>query len=250
MGSPTMHVRQIGNLFELLELFIKARKPLSVREIVDALGWPRSSAFNLVSTLVELGYLYQPVSRGGYYPTGRWMELARELSEAQPLPESVHDLLVELANRTGETVILAAPDGVQAVFLDVVESADAIRYTAAVGQRVPIEVTSVGQAILAQYSASERAAVLKRVQYRRYAGADCLSPEAVEAEVQQGLARGWFVNVGNYAHELAGVAVPFPFRNRRNAIVLGAPASRVNERLDEMGEQLRDAVSAFLAREA
>lgn len=241
-----MQVRQIANLFELLALFIKAKKPLSVREMVDELGWPRSSAFNMVSTLVELGYLYQPVSRGGYYPTSRWMELARQLSEAQPLPESVHHLLVDLMNRTGETLILAAPDGTEAVFLDVVESSDVIRYTANVGQRVPMQVTSVGRAILSQYSSSERAALLKRINYQRYESGAFMTPEVVEEDIRRHEPAGWFVNRAHYAQGLAGIAVPFPFRNRRNAIVLGAPMSRVEGHIDDLGKLLRDSVQDFL----
>ena len=100
ISQTVMHVKQISNLFALMDYFVRARKPLSVREIV--------SAFNIVETMVECGYLYQPVARGGYYPTTRWMELARDLSESQPLPESVHRLLVELMNQTGETLSLAA----------------------------------------------------------------------------------------------------------------------------------------------
>lgn len=241
-----MQVKQIVNLFELLRLFIKARKPLSVREMVEELGWPRSSTFNLVSTLVELGYLYQPVTRGGYYPTSRWMDVARQLSEAQPLPESVHELLVDLMNRTGETLVLAAPDGTEAVFLDVVESPDVIRYTASVGQRIPMHVTSMGRAILSQYSPSERAALLKRIQYRSYESDAYLTPEAVESDIREHQPIGWFLNHAHYAPGLAGIAVPFPFRNRRNAIVLGAPLARVADRMDELGELLRDAVQAFL----
>lgn len=241
-----MQVKQIVNLFELLDLFIKARKPLSVRDMVDELGWPRSSTFNLVSTLVELGYLYQPISRGGYYPTSRWMEVARQLSEAQPLPESVHELLVDLMNRTGETLVLAAPDGTEAVLLDVVESPDVIRYTASVGQRLPMHVTSAGRAILSQYSPSERAALLKRIHYRPYESDAYLTPEAVESDIREHQAAGWFVNHAHYASGLAGIAVPFPFRNRRNAIVLGAPMARVAGRMEALGALLRDTVQAFL----
>lgn len=241
-----MQVKQIVNLFELLELFIKAKQPLSVREMVDELGWPRSSTFNLVSTLVELGYLYQPVSRGGYYPTSRWMDVARQLSEAQPLPESVHELLVDLMKRTGETLLLAAPDGTEAVFLDVVESHDVIRYNASVGQRVPMQVTSVGWAILSQYSSSERAALLKRISYQPYESSAYLTPEAVEEDIKQQQTTGWFINRAHYVSGLAGIAVPFPFRNRRNAIVLGAPLARVADRMDELGELLHDAVQVFL----
>ena len=239
-----MQVKQIANLFALMDFFVRAGKPLSVREMVDEFDWPRSSVFNMVSTLVELGYLYQPVSRGGYYPTSQWMTLARDLSESQPLPESVHDLLVNLVNRTGETVSLAAPDGTSVVLLDAVESRSVVRYTASVGQRLPIHVTAAGRAILSQYSPSERASVLKRADYDSYAAP--MTPESVERDILKSAENGWYVNLGNYAEDLAGIAVPFPFMNRRNAVVLGAPLSRVSARVDELGRMLREIVGDYL----
>ena len=239
-----MQVRQIANLFRLMDYFVRAKKPLSVREIVEEFGWPRSSVFNTVATLVDEGYLYQPVSRGGYYPTSRWMTLARALAESQPLPEAVHQLLVNLVERTGETVTLAAPDGAHVVLLDAVEARAVVRYTASVGQRLPVHVTAAGKAILAQYSAAERSGVLKRV--ASSAVEEDVSMASVEADIRQGAERGWYVNLGSYAPDLAGIAVPFPFRNRRNAVVLGAPLSRVEGRVDELGAVLRDTVQEFL----
>lgn len=244
-----MQVKQIVNLFELMDLFVRAKKPLSVRDIVEEFNWPRSSAFNIVSTMVDCGYLYQPVSRGGYYPTARWMDLARDISESQPLPESVHNLLVDLMNQTGETLILAAPEGTNAVLLDVVESQAAIRYTAQVGQRIPIQVTAAGKAILCQYSPSERAALLKRVNFQRYASDEFMTPDAVEQDILRSAQDGWYVNRASYAEGLAGIAVPFPFRNRRNAIVLGAPISRVEQRVDDLGKLLLESVNRFLAEQ-
>lgn len=225
---------------------MRAKKPLSVSEIVDEFSWPRSSVFNMVSTMVEHGYLFQPVSRGGYYPTSKWMGFAREVSDSQPLPESVHKLLVELMNLTGETVLLAAPEGTSVVFLDVVEAPAVIRYTANVGQRAPIHLTSAGRAILAQYSPAERASTLKRIDYQRYENLALNSAEAVENDIEKSFADGWYVNLANYAHGLAGIAVPFPFSNRRNAIVIGAPVSRVEQRVASLGKLLRDTVRDFL----
>lgn len=241
-----MLIKQISNLFELMDLFVRARKPLSAREIVDEFSWPRSSVFNMISTLVEHGYLYQPVARGGYYPTTKWMDLARELADAQPLPESVHKLLVELMSLTGETLILAAPEGGSVVLLDVVEPQAVIRYTASVGQRLPIHVTAAGRAILSQYSPAERAATLGRIHYERFEKGAFMTPESVERDIQNSVENGWYVNLASYAHGLAGIAVPFPFRNRRGAIVLGAPVSRVEQRVDDLGRLLRDSVRRFL----
>ena len=240
-----MLVKQISNIFDLMELFVRAKKPLSVREIVEEFSWPRSSAFNIVSTMVEEGYLYQPTPRGGYYPTAKWMELARDLSESQPLPESVHKLLVDLAHETGETLFLAGPEGTSIVFLDVVESSADIRFIGNVGQRLPIHVASAGRAILAQYSPSERAATLNRIKYQSYEKDTFMSPEAVEKDIQSGAKDGWYVNLGIYAPGVAGVAVPFPFRGRRNAIALGGPVSRIERRTDAIGELLRESIERF-----
>jgi len=241
-----MHVKQISNLFSLMDFFVRARKPLSVRDIVQEFSWPRSSVFNMVSTLVDEGYLYQPAARGGYCPTTRWMDLARELADSQPLPASVHQLLVDLSVRTGETLFLGAPDGTRVVFLDVVESSADIRFIANIGQRLPIHVTAAGRAILAQYAPAERAATLRRIDYQRYQKDLFMTPEAVEQDLQEHAEQGWYVNLGIYAPGVAGIAVPFPFRNRRDAIALGAPVSRVEGREAELGELLREAVSRFL----
>jgi len=241
-----MLVKQISNLFSLMDLFVRARRPLSVRDIVDEFSWPRSSAFNIVSTLVKEGYLYQPIPRGGYCPTGKWTELARGLAESQPLPESVHTLLEELAQVTGETLFLAAPEGTSVVFLDVVESSADIRFIANIGQRLPIHVTAAGRAILAQYAPAEREATLKRIRYQPYVKDTFMTWESVEADVRDNMARGWYANPGVYAPGVAGIAVPFPYRGRRHAIALGGPASRIDRRFDELGKLLRRAVERFL----
>lgn len=241
-----MRVKQIENLFQLMEYFVRVRKPVSVRDIVDEFSWPRSSAFNVVTTLVELGYLYQPARRGDYYPTNRWLTLARDLMESTPMPQSVHQLLVDLMSKTGETVFLAAPEGTKVIFLDVAESSADIRLIASIGQRLPIHVTAAGQAILAQYTVSERDAVLKRIKYEAYEKPLYLTPESVEQEIQLHMNAGWFVNMGVYAPGVAGIAVPFPFQNRRNAIALGAPVSRVEGKMEELGKFLKAAVDKFL----
>ncbi len=74
-----------------------------------------------------------------------------------------------------------------------------------------------------------------------------MTSRAVEEDIEKGVAKGWFVNLGNYASDLAGVAVPFPFHYRRNALVIGGPVSRVEKRVDELGSLLLESVENFLA---
>ena len=64
-----MIVRQAANVLELLEFFVRRKEPTTLSEIADSLGWPRSSTFNLIQTLVDRGHLYEPRPCSGYYPS-------------------------------------------------------------------------------------------------------------------------------------------------------------------------------------
>lgn len=238
-----MRVKQISNLFMLMELFARRQRPLAVAEIVTALNWPRSSVFNVVQTLVEEGYLYQPTARGGYSPTTRWMDLARSLVDSQPLPAAIHERLVTLMENTGETVFLAAAEGSSVIFLDVVEPAANIRFAANVGQRLPIHVTAAGKAILSQYPTAELNALLRRL---RFDFDQTISPESLKQDIECHRKNGWYTNMGRYAEGVAGVAVPFPYRDRRMAIALGGPVSRVEEHASDYGVLLRAAIQDLL----
>src|SRR5215467_14375968 len=67
--AASMIVRQAANVLDLLEFFVRRKEPATLSEIADSLGWPRSSTFNLIQTLVDRGYLYEPRPRSGYYPS-------------------------------------------------------------------------------------------------------------------------------------------------------------------------------------
>ena len=140
-----MIVRQAAYVLDIFEYFAQVRKPATLAEVADHFGWPRSSTFNLLTTLAEKGYLYEPRPRTGYYPTPRWLALAKTISEVEPLPDWTHALIAELSTETGETAAIAAPAGTMAVFIDVVESGASIRYFAQIGHRVPIHATSSGE---------------------------------------------------------------------------------------------------------
>jgi IclR family transcriptional regulator, acetate operon repressor len=162
-----MIVRQAANVLDLLEFFVRRRQPATLSEIADSLGWPRSSTFNLIQTLVDRGYLYEPRPRSGYYPSPRWLSLAQHVAAAEPLPEFAPALVGELSAETGETAAIGAPAGINAIFVDVHESPAVVRYFAQVGHRLPIHATSTGRALLAQYTREERFALYRRVKFRQ-----------------------------------------------------------------------------------
>lgn len=242
-----MHVRQAANVLELLDYFARRKRPATLAEISDELGWPRSSTFNLVGTLADAGFLYEPLARRGWYPTRRWLVLAQDVADAEPLPASLHALALDIARATGETTAIGAVAGGHASLLDVVESTQAVRFFARVGDRIPLHASSLGRALLAQATPAERRAAYRRLGFERYSDTTPLSAEAIEAELRAAEARGYQQSDSEYLPDLAGVSLPIPFPARRLAVVVAGPVSRCLARRDEIARRMRAAIERFAA---
>ncbi|MFC3723175.1 IclR family transcriptional regulator [Neoaquamicrobium sediminum] len=242
-GTFRMLVKQAANVLDLLEFFAEQKKAASLAEVSQHFGWPRSSTFNLLSTLVARGFLYEPEARGRFYPTPRWLTLAQEVAAAEPLPEALLSLLNDLAKRTGETVWIAAPSGQHAIFLEVIESKASVRYTASVGTRVPLHATATGQAIISQLSPAQQATLLRKAVFKRYGEGTPMSIEAVETSIRQSLNRGWFVSSSAFTPDLGGIGLPIVFGDRVFAITVAGPWFRVGERLDEFAHIIHSAIA-------
>jgi IclR family transcriptional regulator, acetate operon repressor len=242
-----MIVRQAANVLELLEFFVRRKAPATLSEIADSLHWPRSSTFNLIQTLVDRGYLYEPRPRSGYYPSPRWFAVAQQVAAAEPLPEFVHALVGELSAETGETAAIGAPAGINAIFVDVQESPAAVRYFAQVGHRLPIHATSTGRALLAQYSREERFALYRRIEFRQWSPTTPISIDAVEAELRRSAERGYHQSLADFSPDLAGVALPLPVGDRRLSVVVAGPMFRMLDRLERVADNIRRAVKRHAA---
>lgn len=240
-----MLVRQAANVVELLEYFARRRRPATLAEIADDLGWPRSSTFNLVGTLAEKGYLYEPRGRGGYYPSPRWMSVLGAVSDADPLPESVITMVNEIGAETGETTAVGATSGTSAIFVYVCESSQPIRYFAQVGTRAPIHASSAGRAILAQYTPQERDALYRKITFSSYSPTTPMSVAAIESELRNAAERGYHHSNSEYVPDLAGVSLPLPLEHRRLSVVVVGPVSRCLERRPEIAEIMKRAMARF-----
>lgn len=241
-----MLVKQAANVLDLFEFFAERKEAASLAEVSQHFGWPRSSTFNLLSTLTARGFLYEPKGRGRYYPTPRWLSLAQEVASAEPLPETLLNLLGDLAQKTGETVWIAAPSGQHAVFLEVIESKASVRYTAKVGTRVPLHATATGQAIISQMSPTQQASLLRKAVFKRYGEGTPMSIQAVESSIRQSLNRGWFVSSSAFTPDLGGISIPVNFGGRILAITVAGPWFRVGERLEEFAHILHQTAALHL----
>ncbi|MGI6854607.1 IclR family transcriptional regulator [Mesorhizobium sp. 1B3] len=236
-----MRVRQVENVLNLLEIFAREKTPMTLTAVSRALGIPKSSAFNLIDTLLARGLLYETRPRGGFYPTGRLYELARSIKDGDRLVQRIHGELELLAETTGETALLAVREDQDVVYVDVVESSAPIRYFAKVGDRRPIYTTSSGKAILSSYSEPDRARILAGLTYIRHQETTVSGPQELASRLDEGRARGWCEDLAEFTPDVIGFAVPILHGERRFGLAVAGPHYRMQAQRDRLVASLRSA---------
>jgi IclR family acetate operon transcriptional repressor len=131
---------------DILELFAGGSPELTQTEISDRLGLPVPTVHRLVKLLTERGWLVRdPASRRLRLGLG-----AARLLPAVRLPDLARAPLRALAERTGETVNLAALDGGDVLYLVSETGTRLLTLRSHVGLRLPVHATALGKCLLAQ----------------------------------------------------------------------------------------------------
>lgn len=233
-----MRVRQIDNVLDLFETFARDRTPLTLTELSKALGIPKSSAFNVIETLLARGFLYQIKARGGYYPTMRLLELSRSMMSGDQFIQRIHGELETLAAATGETAVLSVRERDNVVYVDVVESTSLIRYFAKIGERRPIHSTSSGKAILTTYQPAERARILDTLDYTPFQEATKRSAAELWDDLAESIARGWCEDQAESTPDVMGLGVAIVAGEHRFGLALAGPLYRMRDNREALVSQL------------
>lgn len=144
----------VERAFRILQL-LQGGAPLSIAEMAQLLGLPRSSVHELVQTLVALRCLNVAPSSG---PQKRFQlglllhELGAAYLAGMELAREGQSGAREIAAACGETVHLAVLDGSDVVYIAKVDSIHPVRMVSEVGRRLPAHCTGVGKALLYEFT--------------------------------------------------------------------------------------------------
>ena len=149
-------IPSVTRALRVLELFLNEQFPLSVPEIGERLGLPRTTAHEIVNTLVHTGYLRRDANQANKVFLGpRVLELGNVYAGKLDLIAEGRRIAEEIVAKCDETVQMAVLDGPEAVFVAKVECSKMVRLVSTVGSRVPAHCTAVGKMILSSLSESD-----------------------------------------------------------------------------------------------
>lgn len=237
--------RAILRVPEVLMAVAARRGGVSLTELAQQLALPKTSLHRLLRTLESGGYL---THAGGLYAPGpESLRLANVLSRASQLadfPACARPVLEALAVETGETVMLSvlSDTGIETVYVDVIESEAALRFTLRVGNRRPLFSTASGKVMLAFSPAEAQARYLAQADFLQFTE-ETSGKKAMPAILKQAHAEGVIFDRNGIVDGASGVASPSFDRDGVLfcAVSVAGPTERIEAHRARIEMLVRDA---------
>lgn len=222
-----MGVKTADRTLDLLELFAREKKALSLTEIAARLETPMSSTHALIKTLEDRGYVFEFSRRKGYYPTGKLRAVANAVSNGSTLLKTLEPLLQDLCEETQETVVVAVRhDDVSGMYVDACISLQSVRFSPTLGQTKPLHSTATGKALLGALPVPERQALVARLPMEELTTRTITDRQQLLADLDAGNERGWHDVVGENVLDLMSIARTVTIDGVDYAIGLAGPIQR------------------------
>lgn len=242
------NVIAVERVIDIFEAFQLSQRPLSLTDLAEAVDMPKSTCHAIVATLTARGYLYSLARPRSLYPTKRMYDVARDILEKDPFIERTTPVLERLRDTSRETVILGKRQGDSVVYLQVVESAHSIRYSAKPGDIKPLHSSSIGKALLGSLKEPDLRAWVEGRTLTAVTGATITDPEALVSDILQSRRAGYFQTRGENVGDVWAVAAFFTLDNETLAVAVAGPRHRMEASLAECA-QLLVATCSFISRQ-
>jgi IclR family acetate operon transcriptional repressor len=229
---------------DILELFAGESSELTQTEISDRLGLPVPTVHRLVKLLTERGWLARD-------PASRRLRLGLGAARLLPgvrLPDLARDPLRAVAERTGETVNLAALDGSDVLYLVSETGSHLLTLRSHVGLRLPVHSTALGKCLLAQLDDEEARRVAGSEPYATMTARTLTSWDKLRANLDRVRRDGVAYSREEYEVGLHSIAVPLAWVDSDGpvAVNVSLPSSRAGrEATAALTEELRRAAAAI-----
>jgi DNA-binding IclR family transcriptional regulator len=242
------NVTAIDRVIDILEAFRLSQRPLSLTELSEAVGMPKSSCHAIVGTLVARGYLYTLSRPRSLYPTKRLFDLARDILDNDPFIERTAPLLERLRDTTRETVILGKRQGETVVYLQVIEGLHAIRYAAKPGDIKPLHSSSIGKAMLGSLKENELRDWLSGRGLPSVTAATITDQDRLLDDVLQSRRVGYFQTRGENVSDVWAVAAFLRINQETLGVAVAGPRNRMEPTMAECAQVLV-ATCSFISRQ-
>ncbi|HKT84745.1 MAG TPA: IclR family transcriptional regulator [Novosphingobium sp.] len=239
MAQPATHresPRSAVRILQILDKLGDETQEWSLSSLGRELKCPKSSLLVLLRALMETGHI-QAVG-GTYKLDGMAFALASRILANRNFPEVARPVLREIVEKTGETAVIGVPsdDDLSTVYVDKIESPNALRFSAKIGDRRPLYASASGHVILAFGNREKSDAYIKSIKIEPLTKSGIASRKDLKLAIEKARDQGVAVTENQSVEGVTGFGAPIFGETGElvASLVLAAPTSRIEVRVDEL----------------
>ena len=207
MKNGFKRVPAVDKCFRILELLAKSKDPLGISDISKALGYNRSTVFNIIYTLVDLGILLRRDQNKFHLGTQLYV-LSRAAIRRSEFINTIHPYLEQINRETKLMAFLGIKSGLRAIIIDKIDSTFDIKVMSEVGMRIPLLAGAGGKALLSRLPDDEIDKILSKNELKPFTRFSCIDKETYKAMIQKTRDEGIAYDMEEYLEGIRAFAVP------------------------------------------
>lgn len=208
MPAQGRSVHSVEKAIRLLDCFWEAGTSLSLTELVQRTGWPKSTVHGLLASMVESAVVEQDGADGRYRLGYHLFELGSMVAASWDVVGVVRPRLEQIAEMVGESAYLARLSGDELILVECVEPRSGFRVSSEPGSRIPLHCSSQGKCILAAMPEEQARAILARKGMPAMTSGTITTWEALAPQLALTRELGYSVERGEYRTGLQSVGAP------------------------------------------
>lgn len=194
---------------EILKLVSRHPDGITLDEICGRLELPKTSAYDIVTTLAEMGMVHVDRGQRQRYTIGLTAyRIGINYTNNLDFISVIEPELKTFARQVGKTVFFGVRSDHDVVYICKSEPENPIITTATVGTKNPMYCTSLGKAILAYSDVETRSQVMERIHFRKMTEKTILTRELLEAELEKVREQGFALDAREMEDHMECVGAP------------------------------------------
>lgn len=237
-------IRSINRAIDILQAFTIEKPNLTIEEITQTTKIPHSTVYRILCTLETRGLVQFDEKTLQYKPGLRLLEFGFLLSSVLDVSKEAEEILADLQQKTGQTVLMAAKDGEQIIYIYKKEKQEGLKFSSFVGQRRPYIYGVLGPALLAFLPEKEIERILK-IPVTQHATETLRDQDVVRQRLKQIKSDRYYIESNETNLGVTGIGSPIVGLNNEAIAAIGiiGPAVEIDDQLEDFKHLIVEASS-------
>lgn len=239
------NIQSVHRALDILEYLIDTGNGFSLSTIADHCGLNKTTAFHLLKTLENRGYVEQSYDTQFYKPGWKSYDMASSLYNNLTIVQAGRPYMEQLFNEFDETVLICycgkVQDQVMGTCCWQIESTNPLRTTLPIGTHLPLHCTSQGKVYLTGLSEQMLSDLINRLDMTPYTPNTITDRQILREQIEKIRSDGFCVEREEFQSGVCTVAVPIIKYTGRIifSLVISMPTQRAtDDRINAMIEKM------------